>query len=188
MHDSPNGGCNGPDNCPDVANPGQENADGDSLGDACDPDPVRPPHDGVTKVMFTVGPAAINLSDTTGRYMWIIAEVGNQGGPPTTETATVTMDIAEAVPNGCTRTPDDNDAGNGLNEALILPGQHEDKVDHRRFPVLPRAARPRACSPHSVGPLSQISGPDLNTNVGITKSSVVVSSSLPGVKPAGPGL
>lgn len=28
----------GPDNCPLVWNPGQENADGDALGDACDPD------------------------------------------------------------------------------------------------------------------------------------------------------
>ncbi|MBX2880419.1 MAG: thrombospondin type 3 repeat-containing protein [Granulosicoccus sp.] len=29
----------GSDNCPILANPGQENADGDDLGDACDPDP-----------------------------------------------------------------------------------------------------------------------------------------------------
>jgi hypothetical protein len=28
----------GPDNCQLVYNPGQENADGDLLGDACDPD------------------------------------------------------------------------------------------------------------------------------------------------------
>jgi thrombospondin type 3 repeat protein len=28
----------GPDNCPLIWNPGQENADGDALGDVCDPD------------------------------------------------------------------------------------------------------------------------------------------------------
>ncbi len=34
------------DNCPAVANPGQENADGDALGDACDPCPTDPTNDG----------------------------------------------------------------------------------------------------------------------------------------------
>jgi len=29
------------DNCPSVANPGQENQDGDAYGDACDPDPLN---------------------------------------------------------------------------------------------------------------------------------------------------
>ena len=33
---------NGPDNCPFAVNPGQENADGDLLGDACDPCPLLP--------------------------------------------------------------------------------------------------------------------------------------------------
>jgi hypothetical protein len=38
---------------------------------------VGPDHDLAVKQLMVFGPAPINLSDTTGRYMWTIAEIGN---------------------------------------------------------------------------------------------------------------
>jgi hypothetical protein len=120
-------GCNGPDQCPDDFDPGQEDSDGDGTGDACDNDPDRPPVDGQVKYILTIGPAAINLSDTVGRYMWIIAEIGENGSNAGNVEVTVDMSIDpanDAVPVGCTRTPLDDNPNDGiLSEALVLPGQ-----------------------------------------------------------------
>ena len=126
VHNS-GGNCNGPDDCPDAFDPEQLDTDNDGIGDACDPDPDRPPVDALVKYVLTIGPAAINLSDTTGRYMWIIAEIGENGSDPGNVEVTVSMSIDatnDAVPNDCTRTPlDDNPADGILSEALVLPGQ-----------------------------------------------------------------
>jgi hypothetical protein len=101
------GAVNEHDNCKHVKNADQKNSDGDLLGDACDPEPK---HDVGTKSCLVFGPAPVNLSltDTTGRYMWVICEVGNFSG----HTEKVSIDLTvEAPPTGCTSS-----------ESLILPG------------------------------------------------------------------
>jgi hypothetical protein len=79
----------------------------------------------VAKYCLTVGPAAVNLSDTNGRYMWVICEIGNVTSEAESVTITAAADLVSGnVPTGCTR-----------DSSLILPGQtaftlgaHEQKV------------------------------------------------------------
>ncbi len=46
------------------------------------------------------GPAPINISDTMGRYMWIIAEIGNLTDHD--DTVELNLTITPPVPDGCT--------------------------------------------------------------------------------------
>jgi hypothetical protein len=66
----------------------------------------------IVKYCLLVGPAAVNLSDNNGRYMWVICEVGNLASDA--ELVHISMSIAENVPNGCTRVI-----------SQVLPGQQQ---------------------------------------------------------------
>lgn len=100
------------DNCQDVVNPNQTDTDSDGIGDACD---ETPDHDvGIKERNFVIlGPAAVNLSDTNGRYMWIVEEIGNFRDH--IEAVEIGLQLDHSDLASCTIT----DAA----DALILPGQ-----------------------------------------------------------------
>jgi hypothetical protein len=99
------------DNCEYDPNPDQTDADDDGIGAECDDDDW---HDLTVKSLILFGPAPLNLSDTTGRYMWAIGEIGNWSDH--TETASLDLTIDPASLEGCTDDP--------LAPTLILPGHN----------------------------------------------------------------
>jgi hypothetical protein len=108
------------DNCPDVYNPDQLDSNGNGRGDACDID-----RDVTEKYITAIGPGPVNVSDTVGRYMWVIGEMGNLSSDPDSVTISLSLD------------PTDLDQCEATITDLILPGQESFTMlgDEQKFQV-----------------------------------------------------
>jgi hypothetical protein len=81
-------------------------------------------HDVAVNYVNVLGPGAVNLSDTKGRYMWVVTEVQNHSDHPDAIALSITID--EPVPLGCERKID-----------LIMPGRPSVNLDAGdTFPAL----------------------------------------------------
>jgi hypothetical protein len=94
------------DNCKLVSNADQADSNGNGTGDACDSEV-----DVLEKYITVLGPAAVNLSDFNGRYMWVIGEMGNASTE--TQQVQISISITGPWPNDC----------DPIEVDLILPGQ-----------------------------------------------------------------
>ncbi len=85
----------------------------------CSPSVHMADHDPAAESVNTLGPAAINLSATDPRTMWLIAEFSNQGDH--VENIEFSLNLYVPPPSGCSRTP--HLILPGIESRLLLPGE-----------------------------------------------------------------
>ncbi len=81
-----------------------------SPGGSSSPQLQTTSHDVSVKYVSLVGPAAVSLSDTNGRYMWVLSALRNHSAH--NELIKMGVTFGGVMPDGCVRA-----------DSLVLPGQ-----------------------------------------------------------------